>query len=153
VLAVVEEHPMPNTLRSALDSLANNFASAVLAAIKGASIQELLAESGGGTPRRGPGRPRGSSTKTTAKAPRASASTPKVKIKGGRLARRSPADIARALDAVVILVRRSTKGLRSEEIRKALKLDVREIPRVLKEGLSKKKLKSKGQKRATTYFA
>jgi len=36
-------------------------------------------------------------------------------------------------------------------IRKALKLDVREVPRVLKEGLSKKKLKSRGQKRATTY--
>ena len=67
--------------------------------------------------------------------------------------RRSPADIARALDAVVILVRKSKAGLRSEEIRKALKLDVREVPRVLKEGLAKKKLKSKGQKRATTYFA
>jgi Fic family protein len=69
------------------------------------------------------------------------------------LQRRSPADIARALDAVVILVRKSKAGLRSEEIRKALKLDVREVPRVLKEGLAKKKLKSKGQKRATTYFA
>ena len=53
----------------------------------------------------------------------------------------------------MILVRKSTKGLRSEEIRKALKLDVREVPRVLKEGLAKKKLKSRGQKRATTYFA
>jgi len=143
---------MPNnSLRSALDSLASNFASAVLDAIKGASLQDLHAESGG-APRRGPGRPRGSSTKTTATAARASAPTPK-KTKGGRLARRSPADIARALDAVVILVRKSKKGLRSEEIRKALKLDVREVPRVLKEGLSKKKLKSKGQKRATTYFA
>jgi len=43
--------------------------------------------------------------------------------------------------------------MRSEEIRKALKLDVREVPRVLKEGLSKKKLKSRGQKRATRYSA
>lgn len=137
------------TLRSALDSLASNFASAVLDAIRGASLDELVAESGGAS-RRGPGRPRGSSTKTTATAARASAPTPK-KTNGGRLARRSPADIARALDAVVILVRKSTKGLRSEEIRKALKLDVREVPRVLKEGLSKKKLKSKGQKRATVY--
>jgi len=42
--------------------------------------------------------------------------------------------------------------MRSEEIRKALKLDVREVPRVLKEGVAKKKLRSKGQKRATTYF-
>lgn len=30
---------------------------------------------------------------------------------------------------------------------------VREVPRVLKEGLAKKKLRSKGQKRATTYLA
>jgi hypothetical protein len=152
VLAVVEEHPMP-TLRSSLDSLAQSFASNVLAAIRGASLQELLAESGG-APRRGPGRPRGSSTKSTPTAARASApATSKAKTKGGRLARRSPADIARALDAVVILVRKSKTGMRSEEIRKALKLDVREVPRVLKEGLSKKKLRSKGQKRATTYTA
>jgi hypothetical protein len=142
---------MPN-LRSSLDALAQSFASAVLDAIKGASLQELLAESGGAA-RRGPGRPRGSSTKTAATAAHAAAPTPKAKIKGGRLARRSPADIARALDAIVILVRKAKKGLRSEEIRKALKLDVREVPRVLKEGLSRKKLKSKGQKRATTYFA
>jgi len=44
-------------------------------------------------------------------------------------------------------------GLRSEEIRAALQLDKREMPRVLGEGLSGKKLKSKGQKRATKYFA
>jgi Fic family protein len=50
-------------------------------------------------------------------------------------------------------VKAKKTGLRSEEIRRALKLDVREVPRVLKEGLTKKKLRSKGQKRATTYFA
>jgi hypothetical protein len=143
---------MPNTsLRSALDSLASSFASAVLNAIKGASLDELVRESGR-APRRGPGRPRGGTgTGNPGGGAHASAPTAK-KTKGGRLARRSPADIARALDAVVILVRKNKEGLRSEEIRKALKLDVREVPRVLKEGLSKKKLRSKGQKRATTYF-
>ena len=45
------------------------------------------------------------------------------------------------------------KGLRAEEIRKHLGLDVREVPRVLKEGLRTKKIKAKGQKRATTYRA
>ena len=139
------------TLRSALDSLASNFASAVLDAIKGASLQDLHAESGGAS-RRGPGRPRGSSTKTTATAARASAPTAK-KTKGGRLQRRGPEEIAKTLAQVVALVKTKKTGLRSEEIRKALKLDVREVPRVLKEGLSKKKLKSKGQKRATTYSA
>jgi hypothetical protein len=143
---------MPNTsLRSSLDSLASNFASAVLAAIRGASLDELVAGSGG-APRRGPGRPRGSSTtKSAPTASRASAPTPKVR--GGRLARRSPADIAKTLGQIVALVKTKKTGLRSEEIRKALKLDVREVPRVLKEGLSKKKLKSKGQKRATVYTA
>ena len=142
---------MPNPLRSTLDSLANNFASAVLDAIRGASLDELVGESGG-PPRRGPGRPRGSSTvKAASTAARTSAPAPKAR--GGRLARRSPADIAKALVQIVALVKTKKAGLRSEEIRKALKLDVREVPRVLKEGLSKKKLKSKGQKRATTYFA
>ena len=144
---------MPNTsLRSSLDSLASNFASAVLSAIRGASLDELVGESGG-APRRGPGRPRGSSTtKSAPTAARSSAPTAK-KTKGGRLARRSPADIAKTLGQIVALVKAKKTGLRSEEIRKALKLDVREVPRVLKEGLSKKKLKSKGQKRATTYTA
>ena len=43
--------------------------------------------------------------------------------------------------------------MRSEDIQKALKLDKREMPRVLEEGLTKKALKSKGQKRATVYSA
>jgi hypothetical protein len=141
---------MPTSLRSTLDSLASNFASAVLTAIRGASLDELVAESGG-APRRGPGRPRGSSTtKSTPTAARASAPARKPR---GRLQRRSPADIAKTLAQIVALVKTKEAGLRSEEIRKALKLDVREVPRVLKEGLKTKKLKSKGQKRATVYSA
>jgi len=69
----------------------------------------------------------------------------------GRLARRSPEEIARTLDKIHGLLKGKKAGMRSEEIRDALKLDVREMPRVLKEGLAKKKLKSRGQKRATTY--
>jgi hypothetical protein len=161
VLAVVEEHPMPNTsLRSALNDLAHNFASSVLDAIRGASLADLHAEGGSGgvgngRRARGPGRPKGSGLRAQGAGggmPDPLHVVPK-KTKGGRLARRSPADIAKALDAVVSLVKKSNAGLRSEEIRKALKLDVREVPRVLKEGLAKKKLKSKGQKRATVYSA
>jgi hypothetical protein len=144
---------MPNTsLRSALDSLAANFASAVLNAIRVASIDELVAGSEG-APRRGPERPRGSSkTKAVPTAARGSAPAAK-KGKGGRLARRSPAEIAKTLGTIVTLLKGKKAGLRSEEIRKVLKLDVREVPRVLKEGLAKKAIKSKGQKRATVYTA
>jgi hypothetical protein len=131
-----------NSLRSTLDSLATSFAGAVLDAIRGASIQELLAESGG-APRRGPGRP--------PKAP--AAAKPARRAKPGRLPRRSPEEITKTLDRIHGLLKSKKGGMRSEEIRKALKLDVREVPRVLKEGLAKKKLKSRGQKRATTYTA
>jgi hypothetical protein len=61
--------------------------------------------------------------------------------------------IAKALDQVVALVKKHKDSLRAEEIRANLGMDRKEMPRVLKEGLSTKKLKSKGQKRATTYTA
>ena len=78
---------------------------------------------------------------------------PDLPRRGGRLPRRSAEDIKAALDSVHGLLKSSKGGLRAEQIRAALKLDVREMPRVLKEGLATKKLTSKGQKRATTYFA
>jgi|SRR5579859_1184260 len=138
-----------STLRDHLSDLARHFATEVLEAIRSASLDELLAESSG-APRQGPGRPR-SSTKTTPAAPRASA--PVRKAKGGRLARRSAADIDKVLVQVVGAVKASKKGLRAEEIKKKLGLQSKELPRILKQGLSTKKLRSKGQKRATTYFA
>jgi hypothetical protein len=134
---------MPSRLRSNLAVLAQSFANAVLAAIRGASLEELLAESGGGV-RRGPGRPRRSGTTSAA---------PSSRRSSGRLARRSPEQIAKALDQVVALVKGKKDGLRAEQIRAALKMESKEMPRVLKEGLAKKKLKARGQKRATTYSA
>jgi hypothetical protein len=55
------------------------------------------------------------------------------------------------LNKVVLLVKTQKDDLRAEEIR-SLGLLPKERPRILKEGLSTKKLASKGQKRATTYF-
>jgi len=125
------------TLRSNLQSLADSFASSVLAAIRGASLEELLGEGGA---RRGPGRAQKS--QAAAKAPAR---------KSGRLARRSPAEIAEALDRVVALVKTKKDGLRAEQIRAALGMQAKEMPRVLQEGLAKKKLRAMGKKRATTY--
>jgi hypothetical protein len=139
------------SLRTNLESLASSFASAVLQAIRGASLEDLLADAGGGA-RRGPGRPPAPrATPTTSGIPTTS-KTPRSR-KSGRLARRSPEQIAKALDQVVALVKGKKDGLRAEQIRAALKMESKEMPRVLQEGLAKKKLKSKGQKRATTYFA
>jgi hypothetical protein len=134
-------------LRSQLDQLANAFANGVLAAIRGASIEDLLGESrgAGGRARRAPGGGGGGQPDPLRGA--------KKRGRGGRLARRSAEDIQKVLAKVVSLVRGKKAGLRSEQIRKVLGLDVREVPRVLKEGLRTKKLRSKGQKRSTTYFA
>lgn len=138
----VPSAPMPTSFRSSLDTLASSFADSVLAAIRGASLDELLAEGAGG-PKRGPRRPNGASATPTDGRGATS----------GRLPRRSDEDIAAALDKVVALVKKNKNGLRAEQIRGELKMQAKEMPRILKEGLSTKKLKAKGRKRATTYTA
>jgi hypothetical protein len=134
-------------LRSQLSALANSFADSVLAAVRGASIEELSSESQS-APRRA-GSPRTARAKSAVRA----SGPAKPRAKAGRLARRSPADIARALATVVALVKKHPKGMRSEQIRAELKMRPNEMPRILGEGLAKKALKSRGQKRATTYTA
>jgi hypothetical protein len=81
------------------------------------------------------------------------AATAKRAAKPGRLPRRSPAEIAKALAKVVALVKSDAGGLRAEQIRERLGMASKEMPRVLKEGIAKKVLKSKGAKRSTTYTA
>lgn len=73
--------------------------------------------------------------------------------KNGRLRRRSDEEIATALNKIVLLVKTHREGMRAEEIRSKLGMLPKEMPRILKEGVAKKKLTTKAQKRATTYFA
>ena len=124
-----------STLRSRIDALAATFAEEVLHALKGASFDEIA--SLGGARR---GRPAGTSRRTTGGG-------------GGKRIRRSMDDIVSTLDEVVKVVGSAKNGLRAEEIREKLDLEAKQLPRVLKEGLSTKRLSKKGEKRATTYFA
>ncbi|MGO9000315.1 MAG: hypothetical protein ACLQVI_43875 [Polyangiaceae bacterium] len=94
-----------------------------------------------------------SATNTAKRRGRPKKTAPSKTTSKGRLRRRSPAEIAKALTAVVELVNKNPRGLRAEQIRTQLKMVAKEMPRVLKEGLAKKALKSKGQKRSTTYTA
>jgi hypothetical protein len=130
------------TLRSQLDSLAASFASAVVDAIRSASLHELVASDGRAA----------ASAARPASAPVAKATAAKV-TRSGRLKRRSSEDIGQVLDQVVSLVKRNKDGLRAEQIRSQLGLQAKELPRVLKEGLSSKRLRKAGQKRATVYSA
>jgi hypothetical protein len=136
---------MPN-LRSQLDSLAASFANAVVDAIRGASLQELVSTDG-----RSNAIARSAVSTPAAKAA-APASAPRA-TRSGRLKRRSSEDIGKVLDEVVALVKKNRDGLRAEQIRAELDLQAKELPRVLKEGLSSKRLRKTGQKRATVYSA
>jgi hypothetical protein len=52
---------------------------------------------------------------------------------------------------VVALLKKSPAGLRAEDIRQELAMRSNEMSRVLKEGLTKKKIRAKGQQRSITY--
>jgi hypothetical protein len=132
------------SLKNRISALAEEFSAGVLAAIRSASLEEILSEgSRGGASAarasapspatRGPGRPRAR--------------------KSGRLARRSPAQIAQVVDSIVGALKKQKAGMRSEQLQKLLSLDKKEISGPLAEALSGKKITKKGERRATTYFA
>ncbi len=142
---------MATRLRTTLDNLGSTFASAVVDAIRSASLDDILDLAGGrvpGRPTHGHILPRTSGTPAATRLPAKSGSKPT-----GRLRRRSPRDIAKALGRIVALVKTTKGGLRAEQIRQKLGMQAKEMPRILKEGLAKKVLRSKGQKRSTTYTA
>ena len=112
-------------LHSAIQDLAQSFASDVLDAIKGVTLGDLH-DDGGSVSR---GRSAGGAGGEPHPRKRA------TRKPAGRLPRRSPEEIAKTLDQVLGLVKASKTGLRAEEIRAALKLDKREMPRVLGAGL------------------
>ncbi len=143
-----------SNLKTTIESLATDFAHKLISAIKASSLQEILNETasgggGGGGARRGR---RPGSVSAAAAAPAAKAAKPAARRKGGRLARRSPADLAKAMEQILGLLGKHPKGLRSEEIRAKLGLSKQEVPRPLADALAAKLISKKGEKRATTYF-
>ena len=133
------------SLKSTIDQLATGFAQAVLAAIRQASLEDILAESGRGSTR--------SSAAPKASSAPAAAPAAARKRRGGRLARRSPEQIAAVVDSIVSALQKASSGLRSEQLQKTLGLDKKEITGPLNEALAAKKIRKTGQKRSTTYFA
>ena len=134
-----------STLHGTIQHLASQFAAGVLDAIRGASLEDILAETGG----RGGGR----RAARTALLGAPSAGGAGGRRKSGRLARRSSKDIDRVVQSIVGLLAGKPKGLRAEQIRAALSLEAKELPRPIAEALKSRKISKLGQKRATTYFA
>ena len=135
-----------STLRQTIEARAQEFAVAIVQALRSASLDELVSITGGQTaaPSRAPriAAPKENGVTTAA---------PKVAKKAGRLGRRSAEDIASTLANIVAVLAKHPGGLRAEQIKAALNLDTREVPRPIAEGLKSGALKKSGQKRATVY--
>jgi len=140
---------MSASLRDSIQRLAASFAAEVLGAIRGSSLEEILAETSGGA-RRGPGRPRRLGSALAAAL--GDGARPSGG-RGGRLGRRSAVALERVVGRIVDLLSRNPKGLRAEQIRAELGLSAKELPRPIAKALESKRLRKVGQKRATTYFA
>lgn len=135
-----------SNLRDTIESLATQFASSILDALRSASIDELADVAGrsGGARR---GRPAAARPEAEA------AAAPRRRGRGGRLGRRSAGDITRMVESIVDLLAKNTSGLRAEQIREALGVEAKELPRPLSEAITANLITKSGQKRATTYFA
>jgi hypothetical protein len=134
---------MPTSLRNRLNGLASSFAASVLDAIRGTSLEELLAGSSSRGVRDGG---RSVARDAVRSAPSGG------RRRRGRLPRRSAGDIAHVIEKIVSLLRQHAGGLRAEQIREKLALQAKELPRPLKEALDTGRLSKSGRKRATTYF-
>ncbi len=155
-----------SNLRSALNTITSQFIDNVLAAMRSASLQDIAAETGarstaasastGAAPKRRAGRKPAAAAEAAAPAAEAPAKGRGGRAsarKGGRLARRSPEDLAKVVDQIVAVLEKHPDGLRAEEIRAAIGVSAKELPRPLGDALDGKRITKKGQKRATTYFA
>lgn len=137
---------MSTSLQNTITQLASTFAEEVLKSLRAMSLEEILAatQSNGGARR--PGRP----AAAPKAAPHAAKAAPAAAAKGRR---RTPDDVAGAVDAIQSLLRKHKGGLRSEQLRAMLGFAKNEMPRTIAQALETKKIKKTGQKRSTTYFA
>ncbi len=110
------------------------------------SVHEVLS---GTAPkrRRGPGRPKGSARRGPGR-PRKAARA----ARAGKRIRRSAADLEQTAARVLAHVK-ANAGHRLEQIGKALKTDTAILKRPIQNLLAARKLRTKGQKRGTMYFA
>src|SRR4051812_39840636 len=116
-----------SSLRAQIDRLASEFAANIIATLRGASIDDISTVTGnraGGAARRG--RPVGGG-ENGGGARRA---------RGGRLGRRTADDIGRMIERISALLASNASGMRAEQIREALDVEAKELPRPLADALA-----------------
>jgi hypothetical protein len=141
---------MANNLQSSIQKLASDFAEGVLAAIRNASLEEIIGANGASPAHRGaPARRAPAAKAAAAPSPAAKRGSKATRALG----RRSPQELESTIGKIVAALKGKKDGLRSEQLQKQLGLAKNEIVRPIQKALDDKKIMKMGQKRSTTYFA
>jgi len=119
-------------------TLVDDFTSKLELMIRRTALEQVVAALGGAAePRRGPGRPKGATSAPVARSK-----------KGGK---RSSEDLD-AMSAKLLAHVKANPGQRGEQIAAALKTDVGTMRLPMQKLMAAKKIKTKGQRRGTTYM-
>lgn len=123
---------------SAVQSLAAEFARAVVAALGSMTLDEIAAVR---------------ASAGVAAAPVAAAEKAPSKPAKRAPLRRTPEDLDAAVKAIVGALKGAKGGLSSEQIQKTLGMAAKEIPRPIAKAIASKAIRKRGSKRATRYYA
>jgi hypothetical protein len=141
-----------NTTDHAIRTRIDSFLAELGALVKNSALEAVQDALGEGAPRRrGPGRPKGSGRRGPGR-PRKVGRRPGRPARAGKRIRRSAADLEKIAARVLAHVR-SNAGHRLEQIGKALKTETAILKRPIANLLAARKLRTKGQRRGTMYFA
>lgn len=124
------------SLHTTINELASRFAHDLLAALRGAPLDEIIAETG----------------TTHTKRTRATPGFVAASRQSGKRLRQTAADLNATVAKIVALVATEKEGTNAETIRARLKLQRKELPKPIAMALKSKKIRKRGQKRATIYL-
>ena len=120
------------------------------ALVRQSAVQAVASALGQGAPvRRGPGRPRANGLSTLLNIGRRGPGPPPGRRKGEK---RAPEQLAQLVDKLFAAIK-SKPGQRIEEIAGTLGTTTKELTLPAKKLISEKRVSTRGQKRATRYFA
>jgi hypothetical protein len=126
------------TLKTTLHGLAEKFADELLRALRGASLDEILATGDGAQPRRGRLAAASLGSTPSARAPAAAATRGRDAI---------------TVETIVGILRKNPKGMRSEHLRKALGAKRGTWRYQMQKAIIEKRVRMHGTKNSAVYFA
>jgi len=131
------------TLHATLNALASQFAHDLLRALRAASLDDIIAET---------------STEHVKSARPQSTKVVGARAKNGKRIRRSPVQLQVLADHIVALVLKHPKGIRAEELKRAMgvapgNVGAKVFTKPLAVALASKRISKRGNRRATIYAA